>query len=160
MVHVGNLSLVPTRLKQAPTPRRSLGDRRQTDSAIVLGHLTPPPSWQPWSMGKRFWTSSYTTTLAYWAHIPACNQYIQCLLTGPTHQSLTDIGGGLQPWRCWFFISHSPPFPTSGLHFSPKGPIQSQVIHSIITRRSKKGTNHKYREWEPPLDFYHKHSVC
>jgi hypothetical protein len=41
MVHVGNLSLVPTRMKHVPTPERSLDDRRLTDLAIVLGHLIP-----------------------------------------------------------------------------------------------------------------------
>jgi hypothetical protein len=34
---------VPTRMKQAPTPERSLGNQRQTGSAIVLGHLIPLP---------------------------------------------------------------------------------------------------------------------
>jgi hypothetical protein len=44
VVRVGNLSLVPTRMKQAPTLERSLGDQRQTDPAIALGHLILPPS--------------------------------------------------------------------------------------------------------------------
>jgi hypothetical protein len=44
VIHVGNLSLVPTRMKLAPTPERSLGVRRQTTSAVILGHLSPPPS--------------------------------------------------------------------------------------------------------------------
>jgi hypothetical protein len=44
VVHVCNLSLVPTRSKQGPTPGRSLGDQRQTGPADSLGHLIPPPS--------------------------------------------------------------------------------------------------------------------
>jgi hypothetical protein len=44
VVCVGNLLLVPTRMKHAPTPGRSLDDRRQTSLAVVLGHLIPPPS--------------------------------------------------------------------------------------------------------------------
>jgi hypothetical protein len=44
MVHVGNLSLVPTRSKQATTPGRGLGDQRQTDSTVALGNLIIPPS--------------------------------------------------------------------------------------------------------------------
>jgi hypothetical protein len=43
MIHIDNLSLVPTRLKHVPTPERSLGDQRQTDPAIALGHLILPP---------------------------------------------------------------------------------------------------------------------
>jgi hypothetical protein len=42
-VRVGNLSLVPTRTKQTPTPGRSLGDQIQTDPAVVSGHLIPFP---------------------------------------------------------------------------------------------------------------------
>jgi hypothetical protein len=47
VVHVANISLVPTRTKHASTLGGNLGDRRQTDSAVVLGHLIPPPSRQP-----------------------------------------------------------------------------------------------------------------
>jgi hypothetical protein len=36
---------------------------------------------------------------------------------GPTEWSLTDTGGGLQPWRCWLSTYHSPTFPTSCLPF-------------------------------------------
>jgi hypothetical protein len=38
-----NLSLAPTKSKQAPTPRRSFGNQRQTGLAVVLGGLIPPP---------------------------------------------------------------------------------------------------------------------
>jgi hypothetical protein len=41
--HVGNLSLVPTRTKQTPTPGRSFADRRQIGPVVVLGHLIPLP---------------------------------------------------------------------------------------------------------------------
>jgi hypothetical protein len=47
MVYVGNLSLVPTRTKHAPTPGRSFVDQRQTGPAIVLGHLILSPLRQP-----------------------------------------------------------------------------------------------------------------
>jgi hypothetical protein len=42
VVHVDNLSLIPTRMKQALTLGRSLGDRGQTGPAVILGHLIPP----------------------------------------------------------------------------------------------------------------------
>jgi predicted DCC family thiol-disulfide oxidoreductase YuxK len=38
-----NLSLAPMKLKQAPTPGRSLDNQRQTGPAVVLGDLIPPP---------------------------------------------------------------------------------------------------------------------
>jgi hypothetical protein len=65
VIHVVNLSLVPTRTKQAPTPGRSLGDQRQTGPAVTLGHLILPPSRQPWSKGERFRSSGYIATSAY-----------------------------------------------------------------------------------------------
>jgi hypothetical protein len=82
VVHTGNLSLVPTRSKQAPTLRRSLDNQRQTDPTVVLDHLISPPSQQPWSRGEMFCPSSYTATSAYWAYITTYDRYVQCLLTG------------------------------------------------------------------------------
>jgi hypothetical protein len=38
-----NLSLAPTKSKQAPTPGRSLGNQGQTGPAVVLGGLIPHP---------------------------------------------------------------------------------------------------------------------
>jgi hypothetical protein len=64
-----NLSLAPTKSKQAPTPTRSLGNQRQTGPAVDLGGLIPPPMRQPWSRGKKFRPHSYTAISAYWAHI-------------------------------------------------------------------------------------------
>jgi hypothetical protein len=40
----GNILLVPTTMKHAPTPGRNLSDRRRTGPAIVLGHLISPLS--------------------------------------------------------------------------------------------------------------------
>jgi hypothetical protein len=54
MVHVGNLSLVPTKTKPAPTPEGSLGDRRQTSLTVILGHLIPPTSRQRWYRERGF----------------------------------------------------------------------------------------------------------
>jgi hypothetical protein len=64
-----NLSLAPTKLKQPPTPEGSLGSQRQTDPAVVLSGLIPPPMRQPWSRRKKFWPNGYTATSAYWIHI-------------------------------------------------------------------------------------------
>jgi hypothetical protein len=80
--HIATFLVVPTRSKQASTPGRNLSDQKYTGSAIVLGHLILPPTQQPWSRGERFCPSGYTTTSAYWAHIPVCDRYIQFLLTG------------------------------------------------------------------------------
>jgi hypothetical protein len=52
VVYIGNLSLVPKRSKQTPTPRRSLGNKKHIDPTVVLGCLIPPPFQQPWSRGE------------------------------------------------------------------------------------------------------------
>jgi hypothetical protein len=122
VVHVGNLSLVPTRMKYAPTPGRSFSDRRQTGPTVVLGHLIPPPSWQPWSRGEMFWSSCYTATSAYWAHIPACDQYVQYLLAGANISVLNWHRRGLQPWRCQLFTSHSRPSQLAVFAFHLRAP--------------------------------------
>jgi hypothetical protein len=82
-------------LKQAPTPERSLDNQRQTDPAVVFGGLILPPMRQSWSRGKKFRPSSYTSTLACWAHkhqhvIDTFNTYSR----SPIHRSLTDTCGG------------------------------------------------------------------
>jgi hypothetical protein len=77
-----NLSLAPTKSKQAPTRRRSLGNQRQTGPAIVLGSLIPPPMRQPWSKGKKFRPNGYTTTSAYWAHITSMRSVRSILVRG------------------------------------------------------------------------------
>jgi hypothetical protein len=64
-----NLSLAPTKSKQAPTPGRSLGHQRQTRPAVVLGDLIPPPMRQPWSRGEEIRPNGHIATSAYWAHI-------------------------------------------------------------------------------------------
>jgi hypothetical protein len=98
VVCVGNLSLVPTMSKHAPTPEISLGDQKQTGPVVALGHLIPPPMQQPWSRGERFWPSGYTATSTYCAHKLqyVIGTFITCSW-GPTHWSLNDIGGGLHP---------------------------------------------------------------
>jgi hypothetical protein len=60
-----NLSLAPTKSKQAPTPGRSLNNQRQTDPTIILGDIILLPMRQPWSREERFWPNGYTATSAY-----------------------------------------------------------------------------------------------
>jgi hypothetical protein len=93
---------------------------------------------------------------------PACDRHVQYLLTGANPSVLNRHMWGLQPWRCRLSIHPQLSQPTV-LPFPPKDPTQSQVIHTILSKRSKKRTNLKSYEWEPPLDFYHnlssKHSM-
>jgi hypothetical protein len=53
---------------------------------------------------------------------PACDQYVQYLLTGANPLVLNWHTWGLQSWRCWLSTTHSPPFPTDGSPLSLWGP--------------------------------------
>jgi hypothetical protein len=127
-----NLSLAPTKSKQASTPGRSLGNQRQTDPVVVLGGLIPPPMRQPWSRGKKFWPNGYIATSAYCVHITSMWS-IRSILAhgGSTHWSLTDTGGGYNLRGAGLPHTHSPTFPTSCLHFflmAPPGLHFNQVL--------------------------------
>jgi hypothetical protein len=121
------LSLAPMKSKQAATPEISIGNQRQTGPAIVLGGPIPPPMRQPWSRGKKFQPSGYTTTSAYWAHITSMRSVRSILARGANPSVINRHRWGLQSWRCWLATTHSPTFPTSCLHFPPKGPARSPV---------------------------------
>jgi hypothetical protein len=77
-----NLSLTPTKSKQASTPRRSLGNQRQTDPDVILGGLIPPPMRQLCSRGERFQSNGYTATSAYWDHITSMRSVRSILARG------------------------------------------------------------------------------
>jgi hypothetical protein len=136
-------------------------DRLARSSPWVTLFFLSHDSLEVW---ERFQPSGYTATTTYWAHIPEYNRYVQCLLTGANPSVLNQHRRGLQPCRCRLSTSHSPTFPTSGLHFPPKGPVRSQVIYPTIINWSWEKTNPKSREWKPPLDFYRKlsskYSMC
>jgi hypothetical protein len=118
-----NLSLVPTRRKHAPTPGRSLGDRRQTGPTVILSHLIPPPSRQPWSRGERFRPSGNTTTLTYWAHNSSMRSTSSILARwGPTHRSLNDTGESYNLEVAGFLHTIPRPSQPTVLPFPPKGP--------------------------------------
>jgi hypothetical protein len=59
---------------------------------------------------------------------PACNQYVQYLLTGANPSIINQHRRKLQPWRCRLATYYSPTFPTDDLHFPLNGPVRSQVI--------------------------------
>jgi hypothetical protein len=97
MVHVSNLLLVPIKTKHAPTPRRSLSDRRHIDPVIVLGHLIPLPH-DSLGVGERSFVQVVTQLYQLTGPItPACDQYVQYLLMGPNPSVLNQHRRGLQP---------------------------------------------------------------
>jgi hypothetical protein len=77
---------------------------------------------------------------------PACDRYVQCLLTGANLSVLNRHRRGLKPCRCRLANSTPRPSQPTVLHFPPNGPIRSQVIHPNFMNRNKEGTNPKSRE--------------
>jgi hypothetical protein len=102
-----NLSRSPTRSKQAPTPERNLGDQKQTDPAIVLGHPILPPH-DNLRIGKgdfgQVVTQLHHLTSPIYQHM--IGTFNTCPRE-PTHRSLIDIGGGYN-LRDVSFLHHTP----------------------------------------------------
>jgi hypothetical protein len=65
---------------------------------------------------------------------PACNRYIQYLLTGANPSVLNRHRRGLQPWRCWLATYHSPTFPTNCLHLPLRAPPDLQFNQVPTTK--------------------------
>jgi hypothetical protein len=77
-----NLSLAPMKSKYVPISGRSLGDQRQTDPAVILGDLIPPPC-DSLGVGERGFGPMVTQLHQLTGHIsPACDRYVQYLLAG------------------------------------------------------------------------------
>jgi hypothetical protein len=109
-------------------------NRRQADPIIVLSHLIPL-SHDSLGVGERGSGQVVTQLHQLTGHItPVCERYVQYLLTGPTHRSLNDTGGGYNHEGARF--PHTTPRPSqlTVLPFLPKGPARSQVIQSTITK--------------------------
>jgi hypothetical protein len=81
----------------------------------------------PWSSGEKSSFCWHLTTRLTRPISPACDRYVKYLLAGPNPSVLNRHRWGLQPCRCRLTTYHSPTFPSSYLHFPPKGPIRSLV---------------------------------
>jgi hypothetical protein len=152
VVRVGNLSLVPTRIKHAPTPRRNLGDQRQTGPAVVLGHLIPHLSRQLWSRGERFRPSGDIDISAYWAHNISMWSVRSMLARGgqPISPQLTHAGDTTLKVSAF----HTP---LSDLHNQQSSPFHLraspgfQLNHNLTTKTelSFKGTYGRHVVFRP-----------
>jgi hypothetical protein len=122
-----NLSLAPMKSKQAPTPGRSLGYQRQTGPAVVLGDLISPPMQQPWSRGEKFRPNGIQLHQLTGLITPACDRYVQYLLTGANRTILNRHRQKLQPWRCRLATYPLPDLSNQLSPLSPNGPARSPV---------------------------------
>jgi hypothetical protein len=133
--------------------------RRLTDSRAHTQLL----SWaSQWSRERKPSSWRWPTTRFTGPISPACDRYVQYLLTGVNPSVLNRHRRGLQPWKCRL---HIPLFdlPNQLSSLSLKGPARFQVIHTTFTNRTGEGTSPKSHECESPLDFYRnlssKHSM-
>jgi hypothetical protein len=131
VVYVGNLSLVLTRIKHAPTPRRSLSDRRQTGPARVTSFPLPHDSL---GVGERGFGHMVTQLHQLTRSItPACDRYVQYLLAEANPSVLNRHRLGLPPWRCRLSTHHSLTFLTDGPPPLPlKGHARSPIYPKSI----------------------------
>jgi hypothetical protein len=77
---------------------------------------TKPSQWLI-TIKPRSWPLSFSGLIS-----PACDRYIQYLLTGPTHRSLIDTGGGYNLKGVGFPLHTPRPYQPTVLRFPPKAP--------------------------------------
>jgi hypothetical protein len=77
---------------------------------------------QPMKQGRKSSSCRWRTTRFTGLISPACDQYVQYLLTGVNPSVLNRHKRGLQPWRYRLSTYHSLTFPTSCLPFPLKAP--------------------------------------
>jgi hypothetical protein len=82
-----------------------------------------------WSRRRKPSSWRWPTTRFAGPISPACDWYVQYVLMGQTHRSLTDVGGGYNLRGVGLPHTHSPTFPTSCLPF----PLVAPPV-SIFTR--------------------------
>jgi hypothetical protein len=153
VVHVGNLLLVPMRSKQTLTPGRSLGDRRQTGSTVVLGHLIPLPHDR-----LRVMERGFAQVVAQLHHLTgpiyqhAIGIFNACS-RGLTHWSLTDTSGGYNLGGADFL--HTTPWPSqpmvSTFHLRAPPSLRLSIQHKPLAIKSKTPSR---RVASMPLDLY------
>jgi hypothetical protein len=127
--HMATLHTVKNRFEQIYCPREEglltqSTTRRLTDPWVHTQLLSHNSQWSSGAKSSFCW---HLTNRLIRPISPACDRYIQYLLVGANPSVLNWHRWGLQPWRCRFTTYHSSTFPTSCLHFSPKGPARSPV---------------------------------
>jgi hypothetical protein len=144
-VHPGEDNLIDmphafhTRFAYGPRPYISRDPRRQPFASShkdEIGSYTREKSWvtsfpvphNSLGVGERGFSQVVTQLHQLTGPItPACDQYVQYLLTGANPSVLNRHRWGLQSWRCRLSTHHSLTFLTDGPPFSIKGPAQSPV---------------------------------
>jgi hypothetical protein len=127
--HIATFCEMPTDLDKSHCSREKglptqSTTRRLTDLWVHTQFLSRANQWSRWDKPR---SCRWPTTRLTGPISPSCDQYVQYLLAGANPSVLNQHRWGLQPWRCRLSTYHSPTFPTSYLHFLPKGPAWSLV---------------------------------
>jgi hypothetical protein len=88
--------------------------RRLTDPRVHTQFLSRA---NQWSRGRKPCSYRWPSTRLTGLISPACDRYVQYLLTGANPSVLNWHRRGLQPQRCRLATYHSPTFPTSCFYF-------------------------------------------
>jgi hypothetical protein len=126
-------------------------------SAGLSGPRDPPQflsQHNHWSSALKPSTCRWQTTRLTGPISPACDRYVQYLLTGTNPSILNRHRWSYHRENLRIDTSLSPPFPSEGITDPPNDPVQYQIIQTTFTNWTEEGTSPKSHEWEPPLDFY------
>jgi hypothetical protein len=96
--------------------------RRLTDPWVHTEFLSRASHW---SSGGKATLCRQPATRPTGPISPACDRYVQYLLTGPNRTALNRPSRGLQPWRCRIAIYPLPDLPNHLSPLSPNGPARS-----------------------------------
>jgi hypothetical protein len=152
-----------------------------------------PHTWQPFASHQQRWTdptapkkkgsrynpqpgwvirksvTQFLSQHSHWSSIESQTSVDNRLLglPGPYHRHAVGMfntcSRGLPHRKFWNSHSTLPALPFRGFHWSPNGPVRSQIVETTFTNWTGEGTNAKSHEWEPPIDFYRnlssKHSM-
>jgi hypothetical protein len=117
------------------TPCRGKSDQHAFHARFTYGpepYISRGPRRQHFASLHKDETCPYTREKSWWPEIdwpitPACDRYVQYLLTGPTHRSFTDTGGGYSLEGIGFPHTTLQPSQPMVLPFPPEGPARSPV---------------------------------
>jgi hypothetical protein len=116
---IATLCESPTALDRVTAPRKRAPETIHSTPADwsrgsypVSLPSQPTKQWRKSNICRRL-TTRHTGPIS-----PACNRYVQYLLTGANPLVANRHMRGQQSWRCRLATYYSPTFPTSCLHFS------------------------------------------
>jgi hypothetical protein len=134
--HIATFRETPTDLDRSHCSREKGLPTQSTAHQLTDPRVhTQLLSWaSQWSRGRKTSSCWWPITRLTRPISPACDRYVQYLLTEANPSVLNRHRRGLQPWRCWFATYHSLTFPISCLHFPLRTPPGLQFNQILSTK--------------------------